>query len=821
VDSECDFSLDPDFSALGRRLRSVLREAVEQLGAPSTSLLIVRSSGTAETLSRRGSHESVTCRPDQLVATLRELRGRVVSGPSQKIHWAVQTKVDVREQGHLSNERRLREESRDWIVEFEQPRADNLRAHLEHLSVRQWRDGTFSQIDRLPCRYRADLPSALKQVAQWGMQFSSRLHFEWVWDGSYLYVVQVDVEESSTGVDPSTLVPEVAEPLQCSSLNHFRRASPEDYASFKKLKNAALYGQLGYVMPPFYVLDDQSVLHSVLDGQLPPTLAEDLSSLTVQPLIARVDGRNVLPEKREMLPRSDELRSEEAAGRWLIGDFATQVRTSGLENSELCLIVHHFIPAVASAWARAEPSGRWVRIESLWGVPEGLYWYSHDTFEVDTVAVDAASVGTVNSQNFVIRERRRFKGIFVAPDLTGEWITHNTKPPFDWRRSIAKDSWLREIAATTRKIAVEEQSPVSVMWLVDVRQSGSAHPVLPWFHSNSEYPEKIRAAPVRKISSHWDFTVRDAADWQRLRDLPKDKRIDRVKVEPMDAHLIRNTAFANSIVELSRDHGFVVELAGGLLSHIYYVLTREGCNVECIDLYGADEETLVFNKIVRDQIPGQIQRGGERAEVVQLQGRALELALKRKLIEEALEVLDTVDVDDARGELADVIEVVWAIARSLGIGVNEIESERARKNKKRGTFNDGLMLIKTSTPHSLSPAENLHLEQESAQPPGNAELSSGTLESLIASGTRLPVKPDLRTLSGGQEKLVSFSVEIPSLESVRGATTFSLPTLRDAQGSEVTLEIELRRSKNDIKGAIRIRTAPSQFTFDFDDGEKA
>lgn len=119
VSDRCDFSQDAEFSSDSRRLRSFLREAVEQLNAQPGSLLIVRSSGIAETLSRRGSLESATCRLDQLPATLRQLKIDIDGASSQPVHWIVQVKVDAREQGHLSNERRLREEPRDWIVEFE------------------------------------------------------------------------------------------------------------------------------------------------------------------------------------------------------------------------------------------------------------------------------------------------------------------------------------------------------------------------------------------------------------------------------------------------------------------------------------------------------------------------------------------------------------------------------------------------------------------------------------------------------------------------------------------------------------------------------
>ena len=65
---------------------------------------------------------------------------------------------------------------------------------------------------------------------------------------------------------------------------------------------------------------------------------------------------------------------------------------------------------MASAWAGAEPGKRWVRIEALWGIPESLYWHSHDTFEVDTEKADLAS-GYDKEFEYPIRHRERFKGL--------------------------------------------------------------------------------------------------------------------------------------------------------------------------------------------------------------------------------------------------------------------------------------------------------------------------------------------------------------------------------------------------------------------------
>src|SRR3546814_2652060 len=91
------------------------------------------------------------------------------------------------------------------------------------------------------------------------------------------------------------------------------------------------------------------------------------------------------------------------------------------------------------------------------------------------------------------------------------------------------------------------------------------------------------------------------------------------------------------------------------------MLGKYGCDVECIDLFGVDEESIDFNKIVRDYIPADIQARGEEVETVRLVGDALVEAIKRKLVEESFEVSDAKTADSIAEELADVQEVIDAL----------------------------------------------------------------------------------------------------------------------------------------------------------------
>lgn len=790
-----------------------VRKCFARMGIGTDRSVMVRSSGTSETMRNRGQLKSTSCSPHQVTTIIRNLIPQLPQVPVGKVHWMVQEYVNQKRMGHLSNERHLRREKRDWVVAFELQ--EDRPSRTESIAVRQWRDGTDLPDLDLRCTTEFAVSLRLKRVAMWATRLSSRTHFEWVWDGKAIRVVQADEAEPATGVKPRSLLPKQIHPFEPASLRMFRPANNEDFERYGKLRNAKLYRELGYKMPVFYVVDDPEVVGSVLSGRIPSKLEDDLVELTKRTLIIRTDGVSIPDDKREMLPRSEELRSYAQARNWLLMDLNSRIEESGLGSGDLCLIAHHFIPSIASAWARAMPGNRIVRIESLWGIPEGLYWYSHDTFEVDTQMVDIDFCRPSAPLNYKSWKRLRYKGTFIASNKDGKWIPCQTGPPNDWGKSISEQSWLFEIAHTTRQVAEREKYAVSVMWFIGNHHQATEHQVLPWFHSKSELAGRPKAAPRKKYRSASDFGIRNVSDWQQLQqNLKSGKHIERVVVEPVDPELIRNLKFAQELAGLAKSNRFVVELAGGILSHPYYVLQRDGAQVECIDLFGADEDVDEYNKIVRDKVPALIERRGERVETVKLVGDALVAALRQKLLEEAFEALDAKSGEDLLGELADLQEVVKALYQALGVGTIDIEAEREDKEKRRGGFEKGLMLIKTATPHSI---------QKQSTAPDRPTLGLKTQqfsEPVISDVTDLPTKPlyrrpDLRQANQQLEKLFTFETEINKIGEVKETLNFSMPMDNQLQKG-FTLEVELRRTGSMVRGIVRLRLRrPLQLEIEF------
>jgi predicted house-cleaning noncanonical NTP pyrophosphatase (MazG superfamily) len=326
----------------------------------------------------------------------------------------------------------------------------------------------------------------------------------------------------------------------------------------------------------------------------------------------------------------------------------------------------------------------------------------------------------------------------------------------------------------------------------------------------------LKAAPRQKGTTASDFHIRDLEDWNNLQqDVKSGKRIERVVVRPLDPELIRNPDFATNLAKLAAEQKIVVERSGGLLSHVYYILQREGAQVECTDLFGADEEIVEYNKLVRDRIPEIIKRRGERAEMQQLSSDALLTALRQKLVEEGFEALDAQGGEEVIGELADVQEVLIASCNALRIPMNELEAEREEKRQRRGGFDKGIMLVKTAAPQSIAKAS----EPESA----TLVPTESEAERVISNTADLPPsrsyrRPDLRYMGGRLEKLFTLETEINKLGEHKSAFTFSLP-FGDGTERQAVLTVELRRNRASLRTVIRLRFEPPQLGLKFSDSQ--
>ncbi|MFB5195971.1 phosphoribosyl-ATP pyrophosphohydrolase [Neobacillus sp. KR4-4] len=101
----------------------------------------------------------------------------------------------------------------------------------------------------------------------------------------------------------------------------------------------------------------------------------------------------------------------------------------------------------------------------------------------------------------------------------------------------------------------------------------------------------------------------------------------------------------------------------------------------------------IYNKLVRDRIPEVIESTGKQFSTRILNNDEYIKELKKKSFEELNEYINTVNDNDAIEELADLLEIIHALAECHGTSIEEVERVRQNKAQKRGGFKEKIFLI--------------------------------------------------------------------------------------------------------------------------------
>ncbi|WP_028612297.1 nucleoside triphosphate pyrophosphohydrolase [Paenibacillus harenae] len=100
-----------------------------------------------------------------------------------------------------------------------------------------------------------------------------------------------------------------------------------------------------------------------------------------------------------------------------------------------------------------------------------------------------------------------------------------------------------------------------------------------------------------------------------------------------------------------------------------------------------------YYKLIRDRIPEIISKQGLSMSTRILESDEYLSELRTKLQEETNEFLEAKPGSEAVEELADMLEVIYALAEASGVTVQELEQIRAKKADKRGGFKERIYLI--------------------------------------------------------------------------------------------------------------------------------
>ena len=97
---------------------------------------------------------------------------------------------------------------------------------------------------------------------------------------------------------------------------------------------------------------------------------------------------------------------------------------------------------------------------------------------------------------------------------------------------------------------------------------------------------------------------------------------------------------------------------------------------------------MEYDKLIRDRIPEIIEKSGKKCITETMDTDTYIRYLDEKLNEELAEY----QADKSLEELADLLEVIYAVVKARGYRIEELEQVRREKAEKRGAFEKRLLL---------------------------------------------------------------------------------------------------------------------------------
>ena len=99
----------------------------------------------------------------------------------------------------------------------------------------------------------------------------------------------------------------------------------------------------------------------------------------------------------------------------------------------------------------------------------------------------------------------------------------------------------------------------------------------------------------------------------------------------------------------------------------------------------------IYDKLVRDRIPEIIEASGKKCDIEVVSDEVALEYLYKKLNEEVSELLEDKNLD----EIADCLEVLFAIGKKYGYSEKDLVDRRNEKKNSRGGFEKNIVLKKT------------------------------------------------------------------------------------------------------------------------------
>lgn len=726
--------------------------------------IIVRSSVVGERIWDRGSYKSIAVNlaTQDWIETFQAACTQVIdSAGSHACGLVLQRFLEPKQRGEFGNLLRISRTRDQWeITTHEQDHATSLRLNVQ-------RDAAAFADAPLTARPRLSLERLFGSVGAWVNNELlrgklTRLNIEWISDTTRFYIVQLDEEdEDLTGVNPWQITITPVHTSEGGSGQYIRVPDPAAIDHWDKLRVLKeLWSESDPHKPNLFYIP-LAGLPDTGDAIATKAFASEFARLLGPDYIMVRTSVKREENKPVNLPRTPNCLTPDDATAWCLAR-RDAIAAKGANLGDYVFISHRYVDARASGWARAAPDDPMVEIHGLWGLPDALQYCPYDIWEVHLPTETAT-------------EYPEYKSNILRCQRDGSWSYERVKNEVARSLSITKKQAV-DVAKRTHEIATRLNKACHVMWFIGSVDASGQSFNMPWYWT-----------PAHSVVNHdrsrrHPFVVRNLQSLEALTQANFDKSQYMIVLRPDHQDLFRDNSFLEQVAQQAQRHSMPIDLEGSTLAHAYYLLNRLGCTVVASSEkdHLRVRKNVSFGKLVRDKIPARIAARQELEATKTVPRSTLQSFLIGKVLEEALEVRESETIEERRVELADVIEIVRALAKLDGLSLEEIIAAADAKRDKLGGFESGKVLLRTGIGGPGRTAINF--DPSSAQVLSR-EVGPDTVE--------LPF-----TFFGfaeiDQPRTVQFSELGISLEVTLQSDRLSLRLMREPQQLDLPLDLEVK-----------------------------
>ncbi|MEY8849696.1 hypothetical protein AB9K26_12830 [Psychroserpens sp. XS_ASV72] len=572
--------------------------------------------------------------------------------------------------GHISNERRVTPKKNKWLLE------------RHDLSIQKFIIASKSRRKEVVIAKKdKDLYCALRSFAYFLSNLNSksdvRYHCEWIWNAERVWLIQVDKSIRNKNLTlANNFLNRKVEPIpvlkNLSVIKNFTHPNSNSN-NWKKLRSPIEFKKVNIPCSDVYVLAGN--IWSNPNKDTKQKIFEDLKLLCSEhPIIVRCDIAKNVRKDDLLLPTSGALSCADDVIEHMELVHKKFLKLKILDKNWAFLISFKY-EVKASALIQAYPFAQRIKVDALWGYPDGLLYYPHDTYYY---------YPSEKKHKYY----KRYKGVGLFPTSKG-WKPYGIAAPYDWQ-IVLKKSEVATMANWALELANSMGKEVQLMAFAKLEDKPDSNGCLPWHFTNlkiSEYKESLRFLPKGE-------NIKIIKNMDDLKSIENSDGLNGILIKPVTS-LLRDYDFLIKISSLALKYNIPIYYEGSILSHAYYILSKNGTKVIPIASH-EPIDSIRYNKLVRDNIPIIIKKAGGVSHIRKIPKEKAITLLAQKLIEESIEVWNSNDNTELINELADVLEVIDALISYCGVDKKELAKIKKKKLIKRGGFKELFFLEETS-----------------------------------------------------------------------------------------------------------------------------